>query len=68
MRTNHYGEMYFGKVIDVTDPCYNSDVWCRTSIDVVPGTYDCYATHTPKRAEWQKSLSREKTATVFAQE
>ena len=46
MRTNHYGEMYFGKVIDVTDPCYNRDVWCRTSIDVVPVTYDCYATHT----------------------
>ena len=46
MKTNHYGEMYFGKVIDVTDPCYNRNVWCRTSVDVVPGTYDCYATHT----------------------
>ena len=46
MKTNHYGEMYFGKVIDVTDPCYDRDDWGRTSVDVVPGTYDCYATHT----------------------
>lgn len=32
-----------GKV-DVTDPCYDNDVWCRLNdIEVLPGTYDCYA-------------------------
>lgn len=46
MKTNHYGEMYFGKVIDVTDLRYNRDDRGRTSVDVVPGAYDCYASHT----------------------
>ena len=27
-----------GKV-DITDPCYNKDVWCRMSCDIIPGTY-----------------------------
>lgn len=31
-------------VVDITDPCYDDDVWCRlNNIKVVPGTYNCYA-------------------------
>lgn len=31
-----------GGHIDITDPCYNSDVWCRTSVEnMAPGLYDC---------------------------
>lgn len=26
--------------LDVTDPCYDKDVWCRMTVDIVPGTYD----------------------------
>lgn len=29
--------------VDVTDPCYDRDVWCRTTIDIAPGIYNCYA-------------------------
>ncbi len=28
--------------IDVTDPCYDGDVWCRTQKPIIPGVYDCY--------------------------
>lgn len=28
--------------VDVTDPCYSKDVWCRTTLNVKPGTYRCY--------------------------
>lgn len=29
--------------VDITDPCYDKDAWCRHSVDVVPGVYDCFA-------------------------
>lgn len=29
--------------LDITDPCYDADVWCRMTVDVVPGNYNCYA-------------------------
>lgn len=29
--------------IDITDPCYDKDTWCRTRKPIVPGHYDCYA-------------------------
>ena len=34
-----------GKV-DITDPCYHRDVWCRINdLDVMPGQYQCYFYH-----------------------
>lgn len=29
----------FGEKIDVTDPCYDDDVWCRLSVAIDPGEY-----------------------------
>lgn len=29
--------------IDITDPCYDKSVWCRTQKPIVPGEYNCYA-------------------------
>lgn len=26
--------------LDVTDPCYDKNVWCRMTVDIVPGVYD----------------------------
>ena len=26
--------------LDVTDPCYDKDVWCRMTVDIIPGVYD----------------------------
>lgn len=37
-----------GKV-DITDPCYDCDTWCRiNNVGVISGIYNCYATV----AEW----------------
>lgn len=31
-------------LVDITDPCYDNDVWCRmNNVKVIPGTYNCYA-------------------------
>lgn len=36
-------------LVDITDPCYDSDVWCRiNNVKVKPGTYKCYADHNKK--------------------
>ncbi|MBE5040788.1 LPD28 domain-containing protein [Ructibacterium gallinarum] len=29
--------------IDVTDPGYDKDVWCRMKAPIIPGNYECYA-------------------------
>ena len=26
--------------LDITDPCYDKDDWCRMTVDIVPGVYD----------------------------
>lgn len=31
-----------GSRLRVCDPCYTHNVWCQTSIDVMPGTYSAY--------------------------
>lgn len=37
------GTIVLGKSVDVTDPCYDADTWCRATIKKVePGTYGCY--------------------------
>ena len=44
MRKNFYGTIELNKTVDITDPCYDEDVWCRTNdFPVDPGTYECYA-------------------------
>lgn len=45
MRRKKIGEMHFEGKIQVTDPCYAEDVWCRSIIDVIPGNYFCYVFH-----------------------
>ena len=35
------GTKKFAGIVDITDPCYNKDVWCRMQAEVVPGEYTC---------------------------
>lgn len=35
------GTKYFSGKLDVTDPCYNKNVWCRANVNVQPGEYTC---------------------------
>ena len=37
------GTKEFLDKIDITDPCYNKDVWCRiNNFPISAGTYECY--------------------------
>ena len=41
---NYRGKIVLSSNCDLTDPCYNKDVWCRTTVTgMKPGTYVCYA-------------------------
>lgn len=47
-RRKTIGTKNFGPMIDITDPCYNKDIWCRkNNIEIIPGEYTCVTwTHT----------------------
>lgn len=38
----HAGTIDLKDKVDITDPCYNKDVWCRLKADCKPGKYSCY--------------------------
>ena len=42
--TEHiHGTIELPDKIDITDPCYDKDVWCRiNNFPIEPGTYECY--------------------------
>jgi hypothetical protein len=40
----YVGTKAFPSTIDITDPCYSKDVWCRlNNVSIKPGEYSCYA-------------------------
>ena len=42
----NFGDLYFHGSVDITDPCYNRDVWCRmTDVKIRNGVYTCIAWH-----------------------
>lgn len=42
MRRKKIGTMDFHGSVDITDPCYNRDVWCRmTDVNIRNGVYTC---------------------------
>jgi len=39
----------FGNTIDITDPCYDRNTWCRKNdVEIKPGKYDCFVTEVPE--------------------
>ncbi len=43
MRRQKIGTMYVNDHLDITDPCYDRDVWCRmNAVPVQSGEYTCY--------------------------
>lgn len=50
MRKTKIGVMDFHGSVDITDPCYDKDVWCRmNNVKISEGEYDCYVwRHTDK--------------------
>ena len=45
-----------GKV-DITDPCYDKNTWCRMTTDCEPGIYTGYA-YISDEGRWSKRVSR----------
>lgn len=44
LRRKTIGIKTFGNKVDITDPCYKKDVWCRLNdIEITPGDYTCIA-------------------------
>lgn len=43
LKTEKIGTIEFaGNEIDITDPCYDKDVFCRARRKILPRRYDCY--------------------------
>ena len=52
------GTFVFGDTLDITDPCYNRDVWCRINeFPCLPGKYSCVA-FISDEGEWGDRVAR----------
>lgn len=63
MRRKKIGTMDFHGSVDITDPCYNRDVWCRiTDVKIRKGVYTCIRAQAAfQRAEGSCENMDEKT-------
>ncbi len=44
LERNFVGQIKLGKTVDITDPGYDKDVWCRmNNVKIKPGIYNCYS-------------------------
>lgn len=42
--------------IDITDPCYDRDVWCRMSVEIVPGEYTVFVEE-KEASDWGRRIA-----------
>lgn len=52
MRRKKIGTKHFEGIVDITDPCYNKDVWCSVQAKVKAGEYDCFIWQHTKKFMW----------------
>lgn len=53
MRRKKIGVMDFHGSVDITDPCYNKDVWCRmNNVKIKDGNYDCLVWYHTDKGEY----------------
>lgn len=57
IETRYVGTLELNDKVDVTDPCYDKDVWCRATLECKPGTYYGYA-EISDEGEWGKRVAR----------
>jgi len=51
------GTFLFSEKLEITDPCYDRDVWCRINdVDCVPGCYTCTA-YISDEGEWGRRVA-----------
>ena len=54
MKRKIVGTMDFKGSVDITDPCYNRDVWCRMNdVKIKEGTYTCVAWHHTEKGTFE---------------
>ena len=61
MRKTKIGVMDFHGSVDITDPCYDKDVWCRmNNVKLSEGEYACYVWRKPDYSdeEWGRFCDR----------
>lgn len=46
MRNKLIGRKHLEGLVNITDPCYDKDVWCRMSTTAKEGTYECRVRYT----------------------
>ena len=50
-------QFYFNSdKIDITDPCYDRDVWCRMSVKIVPGEYTVFVEE-KEYSDWGRRIA-----------
>lgn len=47
--------MYLKDKLDITDPCYDKDVWCRITVPCLEGEYTCHY-DTVEIEDWGKRV------------
>lgn len=52
MKKEVIGKKFFNGLVDITDPCYDKDVWCRINTTVKSGIYDCVVWRQPEKYEY----------------
>lgn len=52
----YIGDLELGEKVDITDPCYGKDVFCRMTIACKPGLYKGYA-ETYDEGKWGKRVA-----------
>ena len=52
MRKKLIGRKHFEGIIDITDPCYDRDTWCRINATVKSGEYDCRVWYQKEKNEY----------------
>lgn len=50
------GTITLGDTVDITDPCYDANVWCRMTTKCVPGEYTGYVIISDE-GEWGKRVA-----------
>ena len=54
MRRKKIGVMDFHGSVDITDPCYDKDIWCRmNNVKIREGEYVCYVWHHTDKGKYR---------------
>lgn len=58
---DYVGTIELGNEVDITDPCYDKDVWCRMTTNCEPGLYKGYV-EVVDEGDWGKRVA---TVSIF---